>query len=129
MERWSMENFKVFSEIFYNLLVGTAAGVFVIFQAISKLIKIIGNFLYKRNIRKIYPREKLKKTYKIIYSNSSGGRLYLADQVKPTKYWIASAPTLLDLGFTWDDAERVDDAAFNAYPTGPRILTSGKEGE
>ena len=127
----SLQDWKTISEIFNNFAIGAAAiagGFWAGIKASIEYITSRKKSLYKDEIKKRYPREKLNKTFKIVDHEKAPGKLYLVDLKKKEKYWIQSAPTLLDLGFFWDDAQRISEAEFNKYQEGTGILTLGSPG-
>lgn len=127
----TLENWKVISEIFNNVAIGLAAiggGFWAIIKGISEFVSTKKKNSYRDSFKKLYPREKLNKTFKIVDNGKAPGKLYIIDLEKKEKYWIQSGPTLLDLGFFWDDAVRISEDEFSKYEEGPGILTVGTPG-
>lgn len=127
----SLQDLKTISEIFNNFAIGSAAiagGIWAGLKAFIEFATSKKKSSYGDEIKKRYPREKLNKTFKIADHAKAPGKLYLVDLKKKEKYWIQSAPTLLDIGFFWDDAQRIPEEEFNKYKEGPGILTLGSPG-
>lgn len=127
----NLQDWKTVSEIFNNFAIGLAAITGGIWAGIKAGIEFVSSkkrSSYKDDIKKRYPKEKLNKTFKIVDYANAPGKLYLVDLEKREKYWIQSASTLLDIGFFWDDAQRITVEEFNKYKEGPAILTVGVPG-
>jgi len=131
MDATTSASWKTFSEIFNNITIGFAAIAGIlwgIIKGISEFIKSKKKKSYRDSIKKLYPRERINEIYKIVDHEKAPGKLYLVDLNKKEKYWIQSGPTLLDLGFFWDDARRISEKEFESYKEGPGILTVGTPG-
>lgn len=131
MDTTILGSWKTLSEIFNNFAIGLAAMAGIlwgIIKGITEFVKMRKKNSFKDNIRKMYPRERINKIFKIIDHEKAPGKLYLLDLNKKEKYWIQSGTTLLDLGFFWDDANRISEKEFESYKEGPGILTVGTPG-
>jgi len=128
----NLQDWKTVSEIFNNIAIALAAisgGIWAGLKAFIEFVSSRRKSSYKNEMRKRYPREKLNETFKIVDHEKSPGKLYLIDLKKKEKYWIQSGPTLLDIGFFWDDAQRISEEEFHKYKEGPGILTVGTPGQ
>lgn len=130
MDSTSSANLKLFSEIFYNFLagIGTFFAGFAGLIGLLQLIKYSKRESYKNRLRKQYPKEKLNILFKLVDTDKAPGKIYLVNLRKKEKYWIASASTLTDLNFFWDEVKRIQQEEFNNYKEGEKLLTSGTPG-
>lgn len=130
MDASSSANLKLISEIFYNI----ATGIGTLFAGFAGFIGLREYFKYrhietiKNKLRRLYPREKLNKTFKLVDTEKKRGKIYLVDLEKKEKYWIASGSTFTDLNFYWDDRKTISQQEFDSYPEGNWILISERQG-
>lgn len=116
------------SQIYFNFTVGTASGVFVIVNTVSKYITNKIQRSIENDIKAKYPRQKLNIDFKLIDTEDAPGKIYLIDLVTRERFWIASASTFRDLDYHWSDVQRIQKNEFNKYDEGPAILTRGIPG-
>jgi hypothetical protein len=116
------------SQIFFNFAVGTASGVFVIFNTGSKLWSSHKQKSIEVDVKKKYPRDKMNTLFQLIDTEKAPGKIYLIDLESKRRHWISSSSTMNDLGFHWSDVIRISDTDFNKYEEGTAILTSGVQG-
>ncbi len=121
------------SKIFYNFAVevGAIMGGIVGLKLISEYFSSKKTAAIIENYKKQYPKEKLNIDFRLFYSPYLGtmGKVYLCDDKTKIKHWIASAQTLTDLGFFWDDVGHPPSIEkFGKYQEGNEIFTGGKKG-
>ncbi len=116
------------SQIYFNFMVGTASGAFVIAKGVSNYLSSRRQRGLETDIKTKYPREKLNIDFKIVDTEDAPGKIYLIDFGSKKRHWISSASTFRDLDYHWSDVERIKKDEFNKYSEGQAILTRGIPG-
>lgn len=65
--------------------------------------------------------KKLPEGKRVVRTNTSGDRVYLLDEVKKTRQWVATGEVLTALGYDQADVQDVSDTDLYKYSMGATI--------
>lgn len=67
------------------------------------------------------PKRELPEGKRVVRTKTSGDKVYLLDEVKKTRQWVASGEVLASLGFEQSDVEEVLDTDLFKYSMGATL--------
>ena len=121
-------NFVDISQAYFNIAVGTATGSFVIAKGITGYINHRKAKTLLSQFKKRYPRKKINKTFQLVDTERTPGKIYLLDFKNKKRLWISSSSTFNDLDFHTTDVDRIELIKFDKYKEGAAIWTRGVKG-
>ncbi len=118
---------REFSEIFYNISVGSAAILLGIagFKLLNDFSTQWGAEWREKVFKNKYSPALIGSTFNLIESGDFPGKVYIWDFSENKKFQIASGATFTDFGFSYNKVITLDPTNFNNIQEGEPILTKG----
>lgn len=127
MDATSSASILQVSQIFYNFTAGLgtllAGGAGLV--AVNQFFTQYRANINRNQLKKRYSKEKINSEYKLVDFKKEPGKIYLLDLQTNRIHWIASAQTMTDLDFSWNDVIHLDTSEFDKYQESEKIHTSG----